>query len=244
MAQQPYGPTMKKLLHTLITLIAFLFIIGCATTSDDDDIKESPANDLPPVNYLALGASDAFGIGAEPITRGYVYRIKDGFEDRGRRVSLLNLGIPTADIPAIKKTAQKALKRDVEYDLVTIWTGANDVIGGGNVNEFEEDLAGILSRLRSKSKAFVVIMNLPELTTIKKFREDPDKHVTKERVAAFNAAITRQAQKYKVPIVDFYKAAPGDMLVSKRDGFHPNNDGHQKIANLYLKIILPQFGLK
>ena len=86
-------------------------------------------------------------------------------------------------------------------------------------------------------------MNLPELTTIKKFREDPDRDVTKERVAAYNAAITRQANKFKVPIVDFYKAAPGDMLVSEKDGFHPNNDGHQKIANLYLKFILPQFGL-
>ena len=159
---------MKTFYRLFISFTVVLLIASCATTSDDDDIKEGPANDLPPVNYLALGASDAFGIGASPITRGYVYRIKDGFEDRGRRVSLLNTGIPTADIPAIKKAARKALKRDVDYDLVTIWTGANDCIGGGKVNEFEEDLAGILSRLRSKTKAFVVIMNLPELTTIKK----------------------------------------------------------------------------
>ena len=234
---------MKNSFLIYVYLIVIIVVTSCATTSDDDDIKESPANDLPPVNYLALGASDAFGIGASPITRGYVYRIKDGFEDRGRRVSLLNLGIPTADIPAIKKTAQKALKRDVEYDLVTIWTGANDLIGGGKVNEFEEDLAGILGRLRSRSNAFVVIMNLPELTTIKKFREDPDRDVTKERVAAYNAAITRQAKIFKVAIVDFYKAAPGDMLVSEKDGFHPNNEGHQKIANLYLQIIFPHFGL-
>ena len=234
---------MKKYKLLLSSLFITFLITACASSSDDDDLAESPVNDLPPVNYLALGASDAFGIGAEPITRGYVYRIKDGFEDRGRRVSLLNLGIPTADIPAIKKTAQKALKRDVVYDLVTIWTGANDLIGGDNVNEFEEDLEGILSRLRSKSNAFIVIMNLPDLTQIKKFREDPDKHVTVERVTAFNQAITRQANKYKVPIVDFFKAAPGDMLVSKKDGFHPNNDGHQKIADLYLQIILPQFGL-
>ena len=233
---------MKIFKHLLVILSTLLLVAACATTSDDDDIKEGPANDLPPVNYLALGASDAFGIGASPITRGYVYRIKDGFEDRGRRVSLLNTGIPTADIPAIKKASKKALKRDVDYDLVTIWVGANDLIGGGKVNEFEEDLASMLARLRDKSKAFVVIMNLPDLTTVKKFREDPDNDVTKKRVDAYNAAITRQANKYKVPIVDFYKAAPGDMLVSK-DGFHPNNDGHQKIADLYLKFILPKFNL-
>lgn len=234
---------MNKFIYLLFTLIAIFLLASCATTSDDDDIKESPANDLPPINYLALGASDAFGIGASPITRGYVYRIKDGFEDRGRRVSLLNTGIPTADIPAIKKTAKKALKHDVDYDLVTIWTGANDLIGGSDVKDFEEDLESMLARIRDKSNAFVVIMNLPDLTQIKKFREDPDKDVTVANVAAFNLAITRQANKYEVPIVDFFKAAPGDMLVSK-DGFHPNNDGHQKIANLYLQFILPKFGLK
>ena len=233
---------MKKII-LLSTFAFYLFIlVGCASTSSDNDLAESPANDLPPVNYLALGASDAFGIGASPITRGYVYRIKDGFEDRGRRVKLLNTGIPTADIPAIKKVARKALKRDIEYDLVTIWTGANDLIGGGDVKEFEEDLASMLARLRDKTNAFIVIMNIPDLAAIKKFRKDPDDDVTKERVSAYNAAITRQANKHKIPIVDFYKAAPGDMLVSK-DGFHPNNDGHQIIADLYLKFILPKFDL-
>lgn len=234
---------MNKYYLIILTLLTSLFIASCASSSDDDDIKEGPANALPAVNYVALGASDAFGIGASPITRGYVYRIKDGFEDRGRKVNLLNLGIPTADIPAIKKTAKAALKRDTEIDLVTIWTGANDLIGGNDVGEFEEDLESMLARLRDKSNAFIVIMNLPDLTQIKKFREDPDRDVTVERVTAFNQAITRQAQKYKVPIVDFFNAQPGDMLVSKKDGFHPNNDGHQKIADLYLQIILPQFQL-
>lgn len=234
---------MKIYRPIFLSLFAILFVASCASSSDDDDIKESPANALPAVNYVALGASDAFGIGAEPITRGYVYRIKDGFEDRGRKVNLLNLGIPTADIPAIKKTAKAALKRDEEINLVTIWTGANDLIGGSDVGEFEEDLESILRRIRKKSNAFIVIMNLPDLTQIKKFREDPDKDVTVKNVTAFNQAITRQANNYSVPIVDFFKDSPGDMLVSKRDGFHPNNEGHQRIADLYLQIILPKFGL-
>lgn len=234
---------MKQLKHLLVTLSIIFLIAACASSSNDNDIKEGPANSLPAVNYVALGASDAFGIGASPITRGYVYRIKDGFEDRGRKVNLLNLGIPTADIPAIKKTAKAALKRDKEIDLITIWTGANDLIAGDDVKDFEEDLESMLARIRDKSNAFIVIMNLPDLTQIKRFREKPHKRVTAERVTTFNQAITRQAQKYNVPIVDFFKAAPGDMLVSKKDGFHPNNDGHQKIADLYLQIVLPKFGL-
>ena len=104
-------------------------------------------------------------------------------------------------------------------------------------------MENILQHLRQDDSVFIVIMNLPDLTQIKRFRKEPDKHVTPDRVAAFNQAITRQAQKYNVPIVDFFSDAPGDMLVSKIDGFHPNNEGHQRIAELFLVIILPEFGL-
>ena len=231
---------MNKILFFLLSLFTILILSACASTDDEDEPNEGG---LPTIHYLALGASDATGIGALPLTRGYVFRIKDGLEDRGRNVKLVNLGIPTANVPAIEKTALAAIAADTKKDLVTIWTGANDVIGGDDVVSFEKSLENILQNLRKDPAAFIVLMNLPDLTQIKRFREDPDKHVTPQRVAAFNQAITRQAQKYNVPLVDFFKDSPGDMLVSKVDGFHPNNDGHQRIADLYLQIILPHFGL-
>ncbi len=231
---------MKKLNFLLISLFAVLLIVGCASTSDDD---HEGGNKREVINYVALGASDATGIGAFPLTDGYVFRIKDALEERGKKVDLLNLGIPTANIPAIEKAALTALTVGVKKDLVTIWTGANDLIGGDDVVEFEKSLDHILQHLRQDNSVFIVIMNLPDLTKIKRFREKPDKHVTAARVTAFNQAITRQAKKYNVPIVDFFTNAPGDELVSDIDGFHPNNDGHQRIANLFLKIILPKFNL-
>ena len=36
----------------------------------------------PRIVYLALGASDAQGLGAEPLTHGYVYRIAAELDDR------------------------------------------------------------------------------------------------------------------------------------------------------------------
>ncbi len=62
-----------------------LQLSGCSATSrQQQDIL-----------YLAVGASDALGIGASPLRNGYVYRIRDELEQQTRKnVRLLNLGIP------------------------------------------------------------------------------------------------------------------------------------------------------
>jgi hypothetical protein len=51
--------------------------------------------------YLALGASDAVGVGAIPLTEGYVYLIKRDLDRRMPGVFLMNLGVPFARIDLI-----------------------------------------------------------------------------------------------------------------------------------------------
>jgi hypothetical protein len=46
--------------------------------------------------YLAIGASDAAGVGAEPLTDGYVFRIADELDERVDHVFLAPLAIPGA----------------------------------------------------------------------------------------------------------------------------------------------------
>jgi hypothetical protein len=53
------------------------------------------------VQYAALGASDATGIGASPLRNGYVYLIKRGIEDAGQSTNLMNYGVPDIEIGGI-----------------------------------------------------------------------------------------------------------------------------------------------
>ena len=232
---------MKKFSIFLTVLLSALLAVSCASTSKDDDQKEESNRGI--IKYVALGASDATGIGAFPLTNGYVFRIKHTLEKNGKKVDLLNLGIPTANISAIEKAATAVQIAGVHKNLVTIWTGANDIIGGENVEEFEISLENILKHIRKDNSVFIAIMNIPDLTKIKRFRVKPDRHVTSQRVTAFNKAITRQSKKYNATVVDFFSNVPGDELVSDIDGFHPNNNGHQHIADLFLKVILPKFNI-
>ena len=73
----------------------------------------------------------------------------------------------------------------------------------------------------------IVAANIPDLTELPRFRDDPNDDVTRERIEAFNEAIAEQAEDHDVLLVDLYGEPVEDDLVSDQDGFHPNNEGHR-----------------
>jgi lysophospholipase L1-like esterase len=196
------------------------------------------------ITYLALGASDAAGVGAVPITRGYVFRIADELDQRVDEAFLANVGVPGANTEQLDQALELFLSSEVEPDLVTVWTGANDVIQGRDADDFADELEAIFERLRDRTDGVVVVANIPDLTELPRFQDDPDDDVTQKRIEEFNEAIAAQAENDDVLLVDLYSEPVEDDLVSDRDGFHPNNDGHRAIADRFLEVILPALGLE
>lgn len=220
-------------------LLGALTAAGCAGPPTQGYDPNAPA-----FEYTALGASDAVGVGAFPLTDGYVYRIRDELEEQGlARVRLLNLGVPQATADEIEDIVRLVWATGQPADLFTLWTGPNDVVAGDSVQDFEADLARILGYIREKTSAVVVMANVPDLTQLPRFREQPNNNVTRERIRAFNEAIARQANEFDVPVVDLFSQMPRDELVSDLDGFHPSNRGHERIAELFLEKIRPELGL-
>jgi acyl-CoA thioesterase-1 len=193
------------------------------------------------IDYAALGASDVTGVGAVPITNGYVYLIEDGIQqETNKGVALENLGIPGAQISAIQSVEVEILKRSGQPDVITLSTGANDLIAGDSIDGFERKLGELLSDLRSISpNAILAVSNLPDLTQLERFRERPDRDVTLARVQGYNRAIARQVSAARALLVDLYSVPLNDSLVSDVDGFHPSNAGHRAIANAFLAVINP-----
>ncbi|MGF1476245.1 MAG: SGNH/GDSL hydrolase family protein [Geminicoccaceae bacterium] len=208
---------------------AGLVLAGCASNALDED----------ELVYTAIGASDAFGIGAVPITDGYVFRIEDALERDGSEVALINLGIPAANTDRINGAVHIFTKTGVRANLVTVWVGANDLIDGVDVDDFEDELEELLDRVQKGMEAVVVIANIPDLTELPRFQTEPDPDVTLERVEAYNDVIEEAADDRDIPVVELFAEDIGDELVSDVDGFHPNNAGHQEIADAFLVVIRP-----
>jgi len=222
-----------------MTLVA-VAISGASLSACANAPPEPPQR----IVYLALGASDAAGVGADPITRGYVFRIADELDERVDQAFLANVGVPGANTEQLDQALALFLSSEVEPDLVTVWTGANDVIQGRDADDFEGELEGIFERLRDRTDDVIVAANIPDLTQLPRFQEDPDDDVTRERIEEFNQAIAEQADDHDMLLVDLYSEPVEDDLVSDRDGFHPNNEGHRRIADEFLEVILPALGLE
>ena len=194
--------------------------------------------------YLAIGASDAAGFGAEPITDGYIFRVAEELDERVDQVFLTPLAIPNAGTEQLDAALELLLETGIEPNLVTVWTGANEVIRGEDADDFEDALEDMFERLRDRTDGVIVAANIPDLTELPRFREDPDDDVTEERIEEFNEAIAEQAEDYDVLVVDLYGEPVEDDLVSDEDGFHPNDEGHERIADEFLEVILPALGLE
>ena len=224
-----------RLIGIILIMVSCFTLLACAKVPRDKKIE---------FVYLALGASDATGVGALPLTEGYVYLIKRDLDQRVPGVALINLGVPGARIDLIKEQVRIAQQVGTKANLVTLWTGGNDLVHGDDPKTFQEDLRFILQNVRKTVSNTIVVANLPDLTQLPRFRSIPSPAVTIERVRAFNRAIEQEAKDVDVPVVNLFAQPVREDLVFDFDGFHPNDAGHREIARLFLEVIRLKLGLR
>lgn len=217
----------RTTIHVVASLLTAVLALACSSDSPTD-----PGDQI--LVYVAVGASDAVGVGASPLSNGYVFLIADDL-GMDRMVDLRNLGeIGAHSFDLVSRQLGPALAADP--GLVTIWTGSNDVIGGDSVGSFTADLDRILGDLAAQTEAQVFIGDLVDLTQVPRFVANPDPDVTPGRIAAFNNAIAAAAGLHGAHVVPLSAIPLTDELFSI-DGFHPSNEGHRQIAEAFLDAI-------
>lgn len=189
-----------------------------------------------PITYVALGASDAVGVGSSlPGSQGYVPLIAKHLS-RGSR--LVNLGISGIRLhEALDQELPVALS--TSPDLITIWLVTNDFVGGISYDHYMHDLNTLLAQLRTNnSQARIVMANLPDLTRLPAFKNQKasQKAHTLQEIKRWNAQIAREAAQYQVVLVDLYShdsqlTAHPEYISS--DGFHPSAQGYIQLANYF-----------
>jgi acyl-CoA thioesterase I len=191
------------------------------------------------VTYVALGASDAVGIGSNiPGTQGYVPLIA-GHLPKGSH--LINLGISGVQLhEALSREMPLALS--TSPNLITIWLVANDFIGGVTYNTYLHDLNTLLQQLHINTHARIVMANLPDLTRLPAFANETASQKAQMFVAIqqWNRGIAQLAKKYGVVLVDLF--SQGSRLTAhpeyiSGDGFHPSPSGYVQLANYFWQAI-------
>jgi len=183
-----------KVMKGILLSLCSLAILSCS------GVKERKIEFI----YMALGASDATGVGAIPLTEGYVYLINRGLEQRIPGTFLINLGVPGARIDLIKEQVRVAKQLGTKADLVTVWTGTNDLVQGDDPRKFQEDLRFLLRTVHDSVSKTIVIANIPDLTQLPRFRATPSPAVTRERIKAYNSAIESEAAAVDAALLNLF----------------------------------------
>lgn len=237
----------------LACLLFMLVLAGCATSSSTNtNSSVKYANKTPtglanptkhlitgPITYVALGASDAVGVGSnQPGSQGYVPLLETHLPKGSH---LVNLGISGIHLhEALTEELPLALATSPE--LITIWLVANDFVGGVSYNEYMQDLNTLLSQLHSRTHADLVMANLPDLTRLPAFANlnATQKKQMLQQIQHWNSGIATLAMQYNVTLVDLY--SHGSQLTThpeyiSGDGFHPSAIGYVQLADLFWQAI-------
>ena len=186
-----------------------------------------------PITYVAIGASDAVGVGAPvPSRDGWVSQLHRRLPPGSR---LLNLGVSGARLSdALAGQLPRAI--DASPDLVTVWNVVNDLNAQVELATYERDLDRLLSELVGRTPARVLVGNCPDLSQVPVYAGFQG---IRAEVARWNVAIARAAAKHRgrVYLVDLHPHQIEPALVSK-DDFHPSARGYTRLAELFWEAMV------
>ena len=218
----------------VVLLVASQFASACSHPPDGRPIE---------FMYLALGTSDVIGVGATPLTDGYVYLIHQDLQQRILGTFMVTLALPGARIDALNEQVRLAKHFRGQADLATVWVGVNDLVHGNDPSRFQSELRTLLRTIQSSTATIVVIANIPDLTQMQEFRAAPNPTVTLARVQAFNLAIEVEAPYVNASIVNIFGESSPEDFAFDQNGFHPTQSGHRRMAVAFRKVILERLGL-
>ena len=184
-----------------------------------------------PLTYVAIGASDAVGVGAhDPETEGWVPRFGARL---GANVRVVNLGISGSTLAqALDEQLGPAI--DAQPDVVTVWLAVNDLNARVPLERYAAELDALLAQLEN-SHARVLVGNVPDLGRLAAYR-GIDPLPLQAEVARWNQVIADTTVRHGDALVDLYarwqQVADHPEYLSA-DGFHPSSEGYQALADVF-----------
>lgn len=205
-----------------------------SSSSDQPVVQQTPKSRL---TYVAIGASDTFGLGADdPQTENWAADLAGKLGDG---IRFINLGIPGVHVhDALNAELPVAL--DAHPDLITIWLAVNDIADAVPLASYTHDLDLLLSKLRAAAPhARIAIANVPDITLLPHF-QTYNLQALHTQIIAYNTVIATLATRYHLILVDLYvrwnDLAAHPEYISD-DGFHPNAIGYTRLAEIFYAVL-------
>ena len=167
-------------------------------------------------------------------------------EHQEKPVKLINSGIganvisprstayPASGKPAGLERLQKHVFQH-NPDLVIIAYGLNDLRGGTPLSQFLEDLGKMVKEVKANTKALIVLVGI---YFTKNFSIKGNfSHGSLKKIREWNSKLKKWAKEMDILFTDVYSAMGETEWLISNDGVHPNDLGHQIIANKIFEVL-------
>lgn len=217
----------KQLLNSVLLCACMAaMLLGCNRENMVQQTSDKPMT-TGPIVYVALGDSTGAGIGARD--GGYVARLFTRILELRPGSKLSNLcvsGATTADL------VRGQLERGVALnpDLVTVGIGINDIGHGLTLEQFSKNYDEILSTLKQKTNARIVVTNIPDISTAPRIPGSM-RNEYQRQIVQFCERLQEIATRHGVTIFDINTITktelPSHPEYFSADGFHPSDLGYE-----------------
>lgn len=180
-----------------------------------------------PIVYVALGDSTGAGVGARE--GGYVARLFKRIEERRPDSKLINVCVSGATTEDVLR-GQLAQSVAADPDLVTLGIGINDIGHRLTLDQFSKNYEQILSMLKEKTRARIVVTNIPDISTAPVI-PGWSRNAYQQQIIQFSRRLEEIAARHGVTVFDIYaittQELPSHPEYFSRDGFHPSDAGYE-----------------
>ena len=245
-----------------VTLVLSALLVATACSRGEKTAAPT-APPKPPLSYVAVGASETTGTGADkPETQAWPRVLADKLGAGGRQVTFTSVGFNGAQVAEARASSAPKVEA-IKPNLVTVWLNVNDLInqlrGLGTPAAFEQQLGELVRRARLGGTTTVLVANTPALDRLPAYLEClnpagtrcllppafrafvPTPDVLNARVDEFNRITERVVQREGAVLVDLHAAslkarAEGrEASLVSVDGFHPSTAGHAAVADVFFE---------
>jgi acyl-CoA thioesterase I len=210
----------------LCACVVATLLVGC---NQENMVQQTSEKQMTkgPIVYVALGDSTGVGVGARD--GGYVARIYKRLLERRPQSKLSNLcvsGATTADL------LRGQLERGVALnpDLVTVGIGINDIGHGETLEQFSKNYEQILSTLKQKTHAQIVVTNVPDISSGPRI-PGALRSQYQRQIEQFSARLEEIAKRYGATVFDIQTITKAELPSHPEyfsiDGFHPSDQGYE-----------------
>lgn len=217
--------------QTLLLLVLTGCITACGSRIPEGTVTGAGEMKAGPIVYVALGDSTGAGVGAA--NGGYVVRLYNRLLQYRPGSQLANLcvsGATTEDLLRGQLDSGVAKKPD----LVTLGIGINDVGHNVPLEQFAENYDRILSTLKEKTQARIVVTNIPDISSAPVVPSSL-RNQYHQQIVTFNQRLQEIANRHGVTVYDIYtvtaRELPSHPEYFSSDGFHPSDEGYELWAS-------------